>query len=1463
MKSFKHVLTCFTFILIVISLTACDNISDNSELSLTLTGYEDTIKADIVISDYEIMNGSKEGLKSLVSTTTKDISTDELTFEYYENDEIITDFTSAMVNASIYKIIIKDNFDNEVIISLEVLLQYRVVFYDKDEVIISESTVPYGSTVVAPIYDVEGYTVVWSSDTSSIVTDTVVYSSLISNENTITFVTNDGSSVSDIVQDKDTTLTQPEDPTKEGYTFVGWFTDTTLETPYIFPNVMPVESLVLYAKWEADTHVLTFQNNNETEDTILSQKTGTQLAQISDPIWQGYTFSGWFSDDSLTVPFTFPELMPVDNMTVYGKWVALDITIILELNNEEANVVIVQPTDSDLSRPTDPIKEGYVFEGWYIDQDLNTSYVFPSEMPHSNLTLYGSWVEETVVAGYEQSDELAVSINRMSEIDFDLNFEAMYAEEQASSPSNAFGYNRNTKTRLDETTSMNGEPVTLEDCVFHPLYSGVCYNEVIFEYPTEIDGLLTIDTFIDSMTSISLRTYEDSFRKRTKRAKDSVEWAVDNITLMDTWILSTSSNGTSTYYMLDYDQANDVVNLYTKYYGNETYNLEYSSLVSIYYNDQGQEVVEFFGDFYQTSPNLSDSSSYFIMVDSKDFNSSYYYYDSNGEFWNQHYIGLTEKDDGSFEYYSIFKPERESSPYFSHFDQYVRSGEHGWYIVEPIDYPNSSSFLFRPEEMRITLVSPNALDEVFSIIEEDGVFNVSINLTAFDGDLRVVFEETALYTSPIHYGEQRQEIIDLGLIPLDDYYYKMNSSAYQYIEGFDTEVGRFLNTDNAFNGVSLTHMQSSKAWDYNPPFDKSYHAYTSKAFLSIDADNMEDAFIKLQGYFSHVGLEYRYGDINDLFPDLINYSYSLESILNEANLVENIDDTLEATYSTYENYQTAINFMKNLALEATTFDFQINEDDVVPLADLPLKEDIDYAVFYDMEDIVEGMITVSDTGFDTSSLEYSILKKPILVPDREYNIYYALSLENKTFIIDSLTGQVYEGNHLFFTPSKVLDLPTDFQEGTFVLSHFLGKFTDQGIIQVSNNVAVDANEFDAFKVLYDSVYEGQKWEYSYLYHEGIIYVNVALIDVQSPSIIIDGITEPVTDSLSLTLYPKKTDTLDKLKTVISSITDNVDEYDKIIIEYYHDTFLITDYTPVFVNGDSYTIKVIDKSGNTTTIMFTVDLLHHVQFLDTEGSLIEEQYVKDGSSPTPPERSKPGYTVTWDTDFTNITSDLVVSEVLNPTNNMITLQANYGLEDTQIEQYTDTPLTQPDDPTKEGYTFDGWYTDIELTNTYVFPDTMPPNSFTLYASWDADTNTITLHANNETDDTQIQQETGTSLTQPDDPVKEGYTFDVWCIDDALTDPYTFPDTMPTTSFTLYGSWIANENTITFDTNEGSDVDSLIEVTGSSIMPPDDPIRDSYTFGGWFTDPELTDSYTFPDTMPTTSFTLYAKWDEVAS
>ena len=183
---------------------------------------------------------------------------------------------------------------------------------------------------------------------------------------------------------------------------------------------------------------------------------------------------------------------------------------------------------------------------------------------------------------------------------------------------------------------------------------------------------------------------------------------------------------------------------------------------------------------------------------------------------------------------------------------------------------------------------------------------------------------------------------------------------------------------------------------------------------------------------------------------------------------------------------------------------------------------------------------------------------------------------------------------------------------------------------------------------------------------------------------------------------------------------------------------------------------------------------------------------------------------------------------------ITFDSNGGSPVASITQAFGSAVTAPVDPTRAGYTFAGWDPAV--------PATMPLNGANLTALWTANDYTITFDSAGGTAVASITQAFGSAITAPADPTRAGYTFAGWIP--------AVPVTMPLGGAALTALWIANDYTITFDSNGGSAVASITLPYGSAVTAPADPTRAGYTFSGW--DPAV------PATMPLGGAALTAQW-----
>ena len=138
---------------------------------------------------------------------------------------------------------------------------------------------------------------------------------------TVTFQSEGGSEVASQIR-ANAPAARPADPTKEGYTFIGWYNG---ESEWDFEAPVTAD-LTLTAKWQVNQYTITFKPENGGQDIVIKQDYGTAITAPANPTKTGYTFAGWDK--------TIPSTMPAGDMTITARW------------TENRVIVIIRPDDS-------------------------------------------------------------------------------------------------------------------------------------------------------------------------------------------------------------------------------------------------------------------------------------------------------------------------------------------------------------------------------------------------------------------------------------------------------------------------------------------------------------------------------------------------------------------------------------------------------------------------------------------------------------------------------------------------------------------------------------------------------------------------------------------------------------------------------------------------------------------------------------------------------------------------------------------------------------------------------------------------------------------------------------------------------------------------------------------------------------------------------------------------------------
>ena len=187
---------------------------------------------------------------------------------------------------------------------------------------------------------------------------------------TVTFQSEGGSEVASQIR-ANTPADQPADPTKEGYTFIGWYNG---ESEWDFETPVTAD-LTLTAKWQINQYTITFDTAGGSEVPSITQDYGTAITPPAAPTRTGYTFAGWDRE--------IPTTMPAGDMTITARWTVNQYTITLKPENGGQDIVIKQDYGTAITAPANPTKTGYTFAGW--DKTI------PTTMPAGDMTITARW----------------------------------------------------------------------------------------------------------------------------------------------------------------------------------------------------------------------------------------------------------------------------------------------------------------------------------------------------------------------------------------------------------------------------------------------------------------------------------------------------------------------------------------------------------------------------------------------------------------------------------------------------------------------------------------------------------------------------------------------------------------------------------------------------------------------------------------------------------------------------------------------------------------------------------------------------------------------------------------------------------------------------------------------------------------------------------------------------------------
>ena len=194
-------------------------------------------------------------------------------------------------------------------------------------------------------------------------------------------------------------------PQRDDDVFVGWFLNFDPDFRWDVGSIYFVVSTIhLSVMWDSDDyltyHTVTFMDEDDDQWRVVDVYEGVPFSSIiTEPKIEerpGFIFVGWYKEESFINRWNFDVDVVTSNITLFAKW---DRDVyptyhVVTFNNGEIDYLwYANIADSDtIIKPENPIRQGYVFVGWFSrENDESSGWNFDEDVVTSDIRLYAMW----------------------------------------------------------------------------------------------------------------------------------------------------------------------------------------------------------------------------------------------------------------------------------------------------------------------------------------------------------------------------------------------------------------------------------------------------------------------------------------------------------------------------------------------------------------------------------------------------------------------------------------------------------------------------------------------------------------------------------------------------------------------------------------------------------------------------------------------------------------------------------------------------------------------------------------------------------------------------------------------------------------------------------------------------------------------------------------------------------------
>ena len=1345
--------------------------------------------------------------------------------------------------------------------------------------------------------------------TNNVITEITLEASYEEEVYTITFDSKGGSAVTSINVKFNDKAPVPTEPTRTGYTFLGWF-EANKDTKFDFTNTPVTSNLTLEAKWKANKVNVTFDYNYESvQTTTVEQKYHDYYKFPTEPTRTGYIFLGWFEnkengEEVLANTYVTNE----QEHTLYAHWKIDKYKVIFDSNGgteiEQNELAYGQV----IPEPTEPKREGYDFLGWFTDATNGTQITFNNNLTvgSDDVTYYAHWEAYPYTVKY---DGLAEEKNTKYDEKFTITnkevpkkgyeFIGWSTEENPSSVL----YNKGEEV-INLSVEYNGT-VTL-----HPVYRSINYT-ITFNSNTGTGHLDNINNVTYNQNTLTLPTntftkYGYTFKGWSLSNNGGAVYS-DNATLNNSEIINLLQNSDSNTVTL---YAIFEANSYTiNFNGNANDVTGETSSMRVSYDELNNKLnknkfvrngYSFLG--WAVKVNNVDR---FLYENEDLITNDLYQYVVDGQvtlyaLWQLNTYTVSYYDDSTLVFKDTYTVEDDDKSLYAGYQKYGYNFN-GWLLngklLESLEgkYENLNLYaLLPPKEIEITLnngdttTTINATyDGKYDKLEEqtkagydflgwytgetDGI-NITSETDVKDLNITILYARYEAKSYEITYkNEDNEQVVTVkydsnskfaGAIFERKGY---NLVGWKVEQKVQTRTNEDYQIDTIIDNEFLLTLTNQKV-TLVPVWQAITYAvsyYDDSTLVFTDTYTVEDDDKSLYAGYQKYGYDFNGWLLNGKLLESLEGKYEdlvLTASLSAIKYVVTFTDDSKSysqtfTYDNMDDTLTNYPFSKfgythkdnGWLYNETKINAGASFKDIVTYFDInhqltlnPNFEPIKYTFTYDnseqFKDVtIDGSIDLSqitvesETGYDryqfiingkiySSSKNVSV--KDIVINDSDTTYEIILEDIQNEYTIkfdqsDITLNFKYEG--------VITGLPqANVEEG----QEFVGWYYDDKLVANGDKISelvkdLQSNGSGKYELRFTAKYDNMMIDGNEININGI------------------GNTKAL-DDLKNTLRNKLDVHVDDDFSYKIEINDN---NDGLIITYSarydSDISFINEIFPSFIqyeeNGVIHTLNLTDTGLSLTkqpvtpsnkTISYTSsDIKVTINYDENEDviypSLDENQKYRLDEAILKEKYNKVGYTIDFYTNV-NYTEDskytfgeesgsitLYIKYIAN--NYTVTINLDGGASEgftgsTISVTYDSKYINLPNDPTKDGHTFVGWY----LNNTLITEDSIvkvTDDEQTIVAKYNKNSYIVTFNTNGGSYVEGLEVTYGEKITKPEDPNKLGYSFDGWYKDQKLEKEFNFDTPMGSEPITLYAKWEANTNDIEFYDEEGHKLENL--------------------------------------------------------